>query len=92
MTMTADAAAYALADAAAAALASETVVCSDCLMAAAGYTAEELGTVPEYTPLTRLADFIVVPCDGEGHFSNYPCDGCESPLAGDRYSVILMCR
>jgi hypothetical protein len=63
-------------------------VCTDCYMAAAGYTPEELGYTPESEPLTRIEFQVVVPDhDGDPHYGKYPCEGCGSRLEGNRLEV-----
>jgi hypothetical protein len=63
-------------------------VCTDCYMFAAGYTVEEIGYTPEIEPLTKLDYQVIVPdAEGDSNFSNYPCQGCNSHLAGNRLEV-----
>lgn len=74
----------------------ELMVCEDCYLAAAGYTAEELGYTPEVEPLSRVEQpfLSVVPHDEEKDedFSASPCEGCGSTLAGARHSVAVLHR
>jgi hypothetical protein len=63
-------------------------VCVDCYLTAAGYTPEELGHTPENEPLNKMDYQVIVPdSEGDPHFSNYPCPGCNSHLAGNRMEV-----
>lgn len=67
-----------------------TSICTDCYVVAAGLTLEQPA---EHEPLTLLENFVdIIPevGDGSGHFSNYPCSGCGSPLAGQRYDVFVV--
>lgn len=41
----------------------------------------ELGTIHD------CPDPDTCECDAEGYFSWSPCDGCHSPLGGDRYAA-----
>lgn len=63
-------------------------VCTDCYMAAAGYTAEETGYTPECEPLSLVDYEVVVPTqEGDAHYGKFPCEGCGTRLEGNRLEV-----
>ena len=74
-------------------------VCTDCVMAVAGYSPEELGQdrAPDREPMALWADERILwalPCaseecneDAEPWFSWRDCQGCGSTLGGDRLTV-----
>lgn len=69
-------------------------VCSDCLIASAGYSEHELGQAysVEHPPLSMFAcydDYAIDLTDDEPHFSSHACDGCGETLAGDRYDATV---
>jgi hypothetical protein len=66
-------------------------VCYDCYMFSGGYDSHELGYAPEFLPLSKFDGLTVTPMLNETDtFSNYPCSGCDSPLAGGRFTVSLV--
>ena len=68
----------------------EISICTDCLLANAGYATPEALV----EPLTKLQGYDIDQVrreDGdlsEPHFSWGSCDGCETALGGDRYDCI----
>jgi hypothetical protein len=72
-------------------------ICSDCVMANAGYDDHELGQPysTEYPPMALLQGYVVTATDHdgrcaydnpcEGHFGGLPCDGCGEVLGGSRF-------
>jgi hypothetical protein len=68
--------------------ATDVEVCLDCHLAAAGYTAEETGSTPDAEPWGLFADEAGQPIAGEeAGFGSWPCQGCGSHLAGDRFTA-----
>jgi hypothetical protein len=71
-------------------------VCADC------YIASEYGVDsiedfdPQHVPLSNLSDVTILgascgrhdDCEDHG-FSRWGCDGCGSPLGGQRYSIAI---
>jgi hypothetical protein len=68
-------------------------VCTDCFMVAGNgaWDAELYGyPLPTPAPLSNVdAGYMVHLLDGdiEPYFSHYACDGCRSPLAGNRVDI-----
>ena len=64
-------------------------VCLDCLLAAEGYTEDETGHTPDREPWGLFDGEPGHPvADGsEEGFGSWPCQGCGSTLAGDRFAA-----
>lgn len=64
----------------------DVTVCTDCVMEAAGYDREDT----EHEICREWEGYELVSESADPHFSWSECEGCHSPLGGDRYDAEMI--
>ena len=68
----------------------ELEICTTCLLTVANGVEDGATQAAAEALAANWEGYLIAPGNGEGHFSWTYCDGCDSPLGGDRHKATAM--